>query len=305
MLLDCLRFGGSRKHNEKHNSEREEQQRYYEGHSSNSSSATSSQTSVKQQRKSLRRTNTVQPAASLAPINDEKPNRSLSYTPEIMRSSSSKSPRHSEQPQQHCDNNNNNNRIHDNVYTNDGNTYDGGDETFEDTHNTSKRLSIETCIMGDNLRNMLNGTPVPTPILFFSNGSPKDVKGWSESLDNLLKDPVGLQTFFMHLKGEHSTENIRFWLACENYKNRAGRDDEATRYDTAHQIFKEFLSRCATSQINVPCRLFRELKQELGKPNANTYLALQHEIYNLMRTDSYPRFLRSDKYLEMLKDSKS
>ena len=226
--------------------------------------------------KTLRRKNTVQPSAVTGETSSTK-NMSTSVT----------SIQHD-----NC-----------NIYNNDGNTYNNNnnDNKIGSAHRKDKS-SIEQCIMGDNFRNMLNGTPIPTPILFFSNGSPKDVKGWGESLDNLLGDPIGVQTFFLHLKSEHSTENIRFWLACENYKKCT---DDTTRYETAQQIFDEFLSRRATTQINVPCRLFREVKRDIGKPTKTTFSNVQLEIYNLMRTDSYPRFLKSDKYMDLLKDCKT
>ena len=263
MLLDCF---FSKKHREIEHATVDEEIKEKQNFKSNS-------------RKTLHRLNTVQPLA----VNGET-------TSTKNMSTSATSIQHD-----NCS-----------IYNNDGNTYNNNNNE-EDKNRTSSsdhkdRSSIEQCIMGDNFRNMLNGTPIPTPILFFSNGSPKDVKGWAESLDNLLGDPIGVQTFFLHLKSEHSTENIRFWLACENYKKCS---DDTTRYETAQQIFEEFLSRRATTQINVPCRLFREVKREIAKPTKTTFSNLQHEIYNLMRTDSYPRFLKSEKYIDLLKDSKT
>jgi len=149
-----------------------------------------------------------------------------------------------------------------------------------------------------NRKNLVLGTPNNTPILFFSNGTPRDVKSWSESFENLLDDPVGIQTFFMHLKAEHSTENIRFWLACENYK----KSEASTLEETASLIYNEFLSRRASSQINVNCSLLREVRKEMTRPSHTTFLKVQHEIFNLMRTDSYPRFLKSEKYASMLRE---
>ncbi|XP_066929180.1 regulator of G-protein signaling 10-like [Clytia hemisphaerica] len=176
-------------------------------------------------------------------------------------------------------------------------TQDNNNCTFDNRNN----LTIEKCIAKDNFKNMLYGTPSTTPILFFGNGSPKDVQSWSESLDKLLDDPIGIQTFFMHLKEEHSTENIRFWLACENYKNCSAEMQD----ENANRIFDEFLSRRATSQINVSCGILRDVKKEMNRPSSVTFLKIQHEIYNLMRTDSYPRFLKSKKYLKMLQDEPS
>ena len=269
MLLDC--FFSSKQKNHKHRTNEEdeaEEEAKKEKKNFNSNPSSS---------KTFRRTNTVQPTA----VND----RDEGFSKKMSTSQTGLLRQHG-----NC---NNNNSIHNN---------DGNEGRRNGSSNRKSRSSIEQCIMGDNFRNMLNGTPIPTPILFFSNGAPKNIKGWGESLDNLLGDPIGVQTFFLHLKAEHSSENIRFWLACENYKTCS---DDTTLYETAQQIFNEFLSRRAITQINVPCRLFREVKKEIGQPTKTTFSNVQHEIHNLMRTDSYPRFLKSEKYLEMLKDAKT
>ena len=188
---------------------------------------------------------------------------------------------------------------------NDNQTMDN-DQAIESNNNNNvvydnrSSASPSPCLSREDLnkKNTMLGTPNNTPILFFSNGTPRDVKSWGESLERLLDDPVGIQTFFMHLKEEHSTENIRFWLACENYK----RSEADTLEETASLIYNEFLSRRASSQINVNCSLLRDVRREMAQPSKKTFAKVQHEIFNLMRTDSYPRFLKSEKYATMLKE---
>ena len=44
------------------------------------------------------------------------------------------------------------------------------------------------------------------------------IERWSLSLDELLRDPQGVVAFLKHLEKEHSSENLRFWLACEEFR---------------------------------------------------------------------------------------
>lgn len=138
-----------------------------------------------------------------------------------------------------------------------------------------------------------------TPMLFFSDGLPHRIQSWSESLEKLLEDPVGIKNFFIHVKAEHSTENIRFWLSCENYKT-AVKSGDTHASERAQQIFNEFLSRRATHQVNLAGATLKEVRKNMSRPNEVTFEKAQVEIYHLMRTDSYPRFLKSEHYLNLL-----
>jgi regulator of G-protein signaling len=44
------------------------------------------------------------------------------------------------------------------------------------------------------------------------------VKKWSIGLEELLKDPAGLEEFHVFLEKEFSSENIQFWLAVKFLK---------------------------------------------------------------------------------------
>lgn len=82
-------------------------------------------------------------------------------------------------------------------------------ETFQDNDPSMKPNSKSNpWVTGDKTLWQLNDA-VPTE---------NRVKRWSISIDELLKDPKGLQEFTAFLQKEHSDENIRFWLAVIDLK---------------------------------------------------------------------------------------
>lgn len=127
----------------------------------------------------------------------------------------------------------------------------------------------------------------------------QQLETWSESLDKLLKDPAGIHNFSMYLRIEHSSENIRFWLACENYK----KSSVEVLHEKAKIIYNEFLSRRSPNQVNLDSQLVNDVRDQIAKPTKQTFLKAQCEIFRLMKTDSYPRFLKSTKYQQLLADS--
>ncbi|KAK0157788.1 hypothetical protein PV328_011480 [Microctonus aethiopoides] len=124
------------------------------------------------------------------------------------------------------------------------------------------------------------------------------VHTWSLGFEKLLKDPKGLQTFAEFLKKEFSHENIYFWAACERYKNN---DDATCRRRLAWQIYQRHLSTTANEPVNVDSHAAGQITQELlNHAPVNLFLQAQKQVFNLMKFDSYPRFLRSDLYRHCL-----
>ena len=121
---------------------------------------------------------------------------------------------------------------------------------------------------------------------------------WSESLYHLLSDPNGVEMFLSFLKKEHSAENIQFWIECQKYKNLSA--DQLPDY--ARHIYKEYLSGSAQYQVNIDSSRLKEIETGLDKPNAWTFDKVEQDIFLLMKRDSYPRFLKSQMYLNLLKE---
>ncbi|XP_034366056.1 regulator of G-protein signaling 10 isoform X1 [Arvicanthis niloticus] len=127
-----------------------------------------------------------------------------------------------------------------------------------------------------------------------SHQSLKSTAKWASSLENLLEDPEGVKRFREFLKKEFSEENVLFWLACEDFKKM---EDKKQMQEKAKEIYMTFLSNKASSQVNVEgqSRLSEKILEE---PHPLMFQKLQDQIFNLMKYDSYSRFLKSDLFLK-------
>jgi regulator of G-protein signaling len=130
------------------------------------------------------------------------------------------------------------------------------------------------------------------------------VAAWQRGLDTLLSDPYGLAKFTEFLKKEFSHENIYFWCACERYRLLA---DGAERLSAARGILERHLEAGAAEPVNVDWTVRADSGRKLtaataeSPPPPDLFLAAQRQIYNLMKFDSYPRFLKSAVYADCLK----
>uniref|UniRef100_A0A8C1FFH3 Regulator of G protein signaling 6 n=1 Tax=Cyprinus carpio carpio TaxID=630221 RepID=A0A8C1FFH3_CYPCA len=122
------------------------------------------------------------------------------------------------------------------------------------------------------------------------------VKKWGFSLDEALKDPVGREQFLKFLESEFSSENLLFWLAVQDLKCRPLQEVAAR----AQEIWQEFLAEGAPNAINLDSHSYERTSQNLKDPGRYSFEDAQDHIYKLMKSDSYPRFLRSNAYQDLL-----
>ncbi|XP_060926936.1 regulator of G-protein signaling 3-like [Limanda limanda] len=129
--------------------------------------------------------------------------------------------------------------------------------------------------------------------------SPGEVLRWAESLEALLTNQYGLAVFRHFLRSEFSEENLDFWLAVERFKRK--RPLMAVR---AMKIYEEFMSTTAARQVNLDSTVRESTNQSLllGVNPASFQLA-QDQIFGLIETDSYPRFLQSHLYAQLANHS--
>ncbi|XP_063818772.1 regulator of G-protein signaling 10 [Pseudophryne corroboree] len=130
------------------------------------------------------------------------------------------------------------------------------------------------------------------------HGQDQNLKGsqkWATSLDNLLADPEGVAEFTDFLKREFSEENLLFWLACEDFKKT---EDLEKMKKKAKDIYTRFLSSKASSPVNVEGQS-RIGEQMLKQFHPLMFEKLQEQIFNLMKYDSYGRFLKSEKFQKL------
>ncbi|XP_070819923.1 regulator of G-protein signaling 3-like [Chaetodon trifascialis] len=150
-----------------------------------------------------------------------------------------------------------------------------------------RRRKNSSCVHGNSLEKALrNNRP-----------SVKEVLKWAESLEVLLTNQYGLVVFRHFLRSEFSEENLDFWLAVDSFKKTCPFSNMAAR---AVKIYEEFISTNAARQVNLDSAVRESTNQSLrlGVNSASFQLA-QDQIFGLMETDSYPRFLRSRLYTQL------
>ncbi|XP_062308795.1 regulator of G-protein signaling 21-like [Osmerus eperlanus] len=128
----------------------------------------------------------------------------------------------------------------------------------------------------------------------------EEALAWAESVDKLLQCKKGQMVFGEFLKTEYSEENILFWLACEQYKKVQSISEMRA---TANRIYSEFVQVDAPRQINIDCGTREDITESVSHPTRASFDRAQRLIYRLMAKDSYPRFLKSDIYRTLLKQS--
>ncbi|KAK2541570.1 regulator of G-protein signaling 18 isoform X2 [Columba livia] len=128
--------------------------------------------------------------------------------------------------------------------------------------------------------------------------SPEEALKWGESFDKLLSEKAGLDAFMKFLKTEFSEENIEFWIACEDYKKSKTAHELLPKAKT---IYETFIQKDAPKEVNLDFQTKEVTSQNIEQPVITTFDAAQNTVYRLMEQDSYPRFLRSDLYLNLVK----
>ncbi|XP_049825933.1 regulator of G-protein signaling loco isoform X3 [Aethina tumida] len=127
--------------------------------------------------------------------------------------------------------------------------------------------------------------------------NPEGPEAWANSFEKLLEDPLGLHAFADFLKKEFSAENIYFWVACEKYRRLpAG----ALRVAEARRIYEQHLCPGAPEPVNVDAQGRQRTEAALKEPDEFAFDKAQKQILNLMKFDSYPRFLKSDIFKQCL-----
>ncbi|XP_053769315.1 regulator of G-protein signaling 14 [Desmodus rotundus] len=121
---------------------------------------------------------------------------------------------------------------------------------------------------------------------------------WGLSFERLLQDPLGQAYFTEFLKKEYSAENLTFWKACESFQQIPASDTQKLTQE-ARSIYQEFLSSQALSPVNIDRQAWLG-EEVLAEPRPDMFRAQQLQIFNLMKFDSYARFVKSPLYRECL-----
>ncbi|XP_061154207.1 regulator of G-protein signaling 2 [Syngnathus typhle] len=124
-----------------------------------------------------------------------------------------------------------------------------------------------------------------------------EVTQWAQSLDKLLDHKHGKMAFFIFLKTEFCEENMEFWNACEDLRMLSSHQEVMSK---ANSIYEEFVKNEAPKEVNLDFYTKNKIIQSLNEPNVASFLVAQSKVYSLMENNSYPRFIHSDLYNELL-----
>uniref|UniRef100_A0A8V5GIV5 Uncharacterized protein n=1 Tax=Melopsittacus undulatus TaxID=13146 RepID=A0A8V5GIV5_MELUD len=116
----------------------------------------------------------------------------------------------------------------------------------------------------------------------------------SESAKVYTNGPVIYKTY---LKTEHSDENIEFWLACEAYKKITS---QRKRISMARKLFTSYIQPQAPKEINIDSPARKAIIRNIQEPTQSCFEEAQRIIYMHMERDSYPRFLESKFYQNLI-----
>ncbi|KFR05883.1 Regulator of G-protein signaling 14, partial [Opisthocomus hoazin] len=142
----------------------------------------------------------------------------------------------------------------------------------------------------------VNSLPGPSATCGSTQGS---VVSWAESFETLLQDRVAVTYFTEFLKKEFCAENVYFWQACERFQQIPASDTQQLAQE-ARRIYDEFLSSHSVSPVNIDKQAWIG-EDMLATPSPDMFRVQQLQIFNLMKFDSYTRFVKSPLYQACLR----
>ncbi|ESN95257.1 hypothetical protein HELRODRAFT_87051 [Helobdella robusta] len=130
---------------------------------------------------------------------------------------------------------------------------------------------------------------------------PRRVKRWGLSVRELLRDASGREHFKKFLEKEFSAENLKFWEACQKLKCISLNKVE----QTVKEIYNDYLSPNAHEPVNVDCKVAETVNKKIStNPDRCCFVEAEEHIYQLMKSDCYNRYLRSDMYRDYIAGTK-
>ncbi|ELW71991.1 Regulator of G-protein signaling 20 [Tupaia chinensis] len=130
----------------------------------------------------------------------------------------------------------------------------------------------------------------PTPTL-------EEVSAWAQSFDKLMITPAGRNAFREFLRTEFSEENMLFWMACEELKKEANKN---IIEEKARIIYEDYISILSPKEVSLDSGVREIINRNMLEPSQHIFDDAQLQIYTLMHRDSYPRFMNSALYKDLL-----
>ncbi|XP_062256660.1 regulator of G-protein signaling 17 isoform X1 [Platichthys flesus] len=125
----------------------------------------------------------------------------------------------------------------------------------------------------------------------------EELLSWARSFEMMLRSLEGREIFQEFLRSEYSEDNLLFWLACEELKKET---NPTVVDEKARIIYEDYVSILSPKEVSLDSRVREGINQSLAEPSNLIYEEAQLQIYTLMHRDSFPRFLNSSVYRDLL-----
>ncbi|XP_016396367.1 regulator of G-protein signaling 20-like [Sinocyclocheilus rhinocerous] len=125
----------------------------------------------------------------------------------------------------------------------------------------------------------------------------EEVHTWGESFERLIKSAQGRVHFRQFLKTEFSEENLMFWLACEDLNKET---NKTMVEQTVKQIYEDYVSVLSPKEVSLDSHAREVINRNMLEPSSCTFDEAQQQIYKLMQRDSYPRYMNSSMYADLI-----
>ncbi|XP_046886169.1 regulator of G-protein signaling 17 isoform X2 [Hypomesus transpacificus] len=125
----------------------------------------------------------------------------------------------------------------------------------------------------------------------------EELVSWARSFEMMMRSSEGRELFSEFLRSEYSEENLLFWLACEDLKKET---NPTAVEENARIIYEDYVSILSPKEVSLDSRVREGINQTLAEPSNLMYEEAQLQIYTLMHRDSFPRFLNSSVYRDLL-----
>ncbi|XP_039078372.1 regulator of G-protein signaling 20 [Hyaena hyaena] len=125
----------------------------------------------------------------------------------------------------------------------------------------------------------------------------EEVNAWAQSFDKVVLTPAGRNAFREFLRTEFSEENMLFWMACEELKKEA---NKTIIEEKARIIYEDYISILSPKEVSLDSRVREVINRNMVEPSQHIFDDAQLQIYTLMHRDSYPRFMNSALYKDLL-----
>lgn len=113
-------------------------------------------------------------------------------------------------------------------------------------------------------------------------------------LDTVLQSNNLKKNFRNHLKKEFSVENLDFYDEVMNFEETWDTSTPVERQNNCIRIYQLYVRENSLFQVNLSCENVKKIWQKIDMMFISKYMfeEAKKEIVNLMRTDSFPRFLK-------------